>query len=392
MKIIRSVKCYYPWLTQEKKNKILEFLGECHKIVNYCIKYHEKDILDGVSKYKLLLKENINKVTSWISFGAKQACFREAYSLIIGAKRSAGVQKIKYITPTHYKNQIFLSSVNAKINTDPKLKDFDLLVELYTFDLRKRNIRLAVPLKRNKMFNKWLSFGRVCNSILLTNEYIQFSFEMRVEKKKTGDIAGYDPGAINMLTDDTGKHYGDKMCELLLKLKRKKRRSKSWYRCREEIKEYIDKNVKSLPWNELQWLILENNKGIKHKSKIKANIRRKAGKKFLSKRIRSVLTGWARSRIDNRVQMLSEENGVFLRRVPAWYNSVTCPICGCCKKENRASQSEFKCVNCGHVDNADRVGTLNSLARFALGTYGSECKQRFIEKHPDYYKLKEVSV
>lgn len=381
MKLTRSVKCYFPWLTEEKKSLIKEFLSETNCIVNYCIEKHEKDILNGFPKEKLILKGNLQPVESWLTERAKKNCFQEAHGLIIGTQRSALELKKEYKTPTHSPNRIMLSCTNARIILGTNLKDFDLLLELYSFDSRKRNVKVAIPLKRHKIFNKWFTQGKLCSSIILTDKYIQFSFEMKVVKKTGGTIAGYDPGAKTLLTDDCSNKYGTEMWELLTKLKRKRRCSKAWYRCREEIKEYIDKTTKQLPWQEIQWLILENNKRIKFKSKIKRRT---------TARTRSFLAGWMRSRIDNRVEMLSQENGVYLRRVPAWYNSITCPMCGCCKKENRVSQAEFKCVECGHTTDADKVGALNSLARFSLGVYGSECKQRFIEKHPDYYQLRQA--
>ena len=43
--------------------------------------------------------------------------------------------------------------------------------------------------------------------------------------------------------------------------------------------------------------------------------------------------------------------------------SQTCPICDHKAKENRLTQSTFKCVKCGYQNNADHVGSLNILAR-----------------------------
>lgn len=43
--------------------------------------------------------------------------------------------------------------------------------------------------------------------------------------------------------------------------------------------------------------------------------------------------------------------------------SQTCPRCQHKAKENRLTQSTFKCVKCGHQNNADHVGALNILAR-----------------------------
>ncbi|MET9916812.1 transposase [Streptomyces sp. NPDC006435] len=52
--------------------------------------------------------------------------------------------------------------------------------------------------------------------------------------------------------------------------------------------------------------------------------------------------------------------------VDARNTSRTCPGCGHVAKENRATQAKFECVNCGLIENADRVGALNVLHRAGL--------------------------
>ena len=48
-------------------------------------------------------------------------------------------------------------------------------------------------------------------------------------------------------------------------------------------------------------------------------------------------------------------------RVNPAYTSQTCSCCGHVAKENRLTQSIFKCVSCGHEDNADLNATYNIL-------------------------------
>ena len=44
------------------------------------------------------------------------------------------------------------------------------------------------------------------------------------------------------------------------------------------------------------------------------------------------------------------------------YTSQTCNECGAIDKANRLTQSNFKCVHCGHTGNADVNAALNILA------------------------------
>jgi len=384
MNFKRSVKCHYTkWLSEEKKETLKLFLRETHNVTNWALnKHHLSVAYCGMEKKQLLLASNLHQCEdTWLTERAKKNCFAEMHGLVSGTKASTDELKKEYKKPKHNLNRIMLSSTNVYIKLNPGLKEFDLLVELRCFDSRKRAYTIAIPLKRNKQFNKWAEKGKLATSVILTDKYIQFSFEIKQDKKKKGSIIGVDPGAKNLLTIDTGKKLGTGIWDLLLKLKRKVRCSRTWYACREEILEYIDKSCKLIPFEILKFLVLEDNRRIKYKMKRR--------KKRLSKRNRSVLTGWAIGRLNLRLNQLCEENGVSFRRVPAWNNSRTCPNCGHCEKANRVSQDVFTCRKCGHIRQADEVGAVNTLARFALGPYGAKCKLEFRDRHPTYYRLKE---
>jgi len=372
----RSSKCYFgKWLTARKQASLNELLKEYNRVVDWCIDRFDKEVCLGLTKFNLVTANNLALCDSWLTARCKKNAFSEAYALIIGTKRSCDTLKKPYSRPNHKEGKMLLSETNAEIVFDTELEIYDLLVELKCFDSRGKGVKLAIPLKRNEHFNKWISKGKLAKSIIVTDKYVQFSFEMKTPKKTSGNIIGIDPGAKHLLTTDEGNHYGNEMWDLLQKLRRKKTHSKSWHRTKEEIKEYVDKTCKLLNYKDLKKLVLEDNSGIRHKRKLKGR---------LSRNMRSVLNGWIIGRIDNRIQMLCEENGVSLARVPSFNNSRTCPACGFVGKENRVSQDVFVCQACGYSGNADVVGATNALARFALGTYGSEFKTEFLFKHPSY--------
>ena len=56
-------------------------------------------------------------------------------------------------------------------------------------------------------------------------------------------------------------------------------------------------------------------------------------------------------------------NGGWLIAVPPRDTGRTCPACGHVSAENRQTQSQFACVECGFEENADLVGAINILAR-----------------------------
>ena len=366
MKVTRSVKCHFgEWLTDTKKRQLKRYLSEYHRVVTEAIKIFETSICNGQKKTDLLLAKNLVQVDSWFTARAKKNAFAEAYGLVKGTWESAKALKKTYKTPTHL-NQMMLAETCSKLTLAPKLVGHDLLVDVFCMDgFKTKNI--AIPLKRNRLFNKYIADGwTLAKTVTVHRDYVQFTFHKEIPKRKEGGIVGVDPGATNLLSTDDGQFFGTDIRRLLDKLKRKKRCSSAWYACRDEIQQYIDKALKDLVTSkDLQLLVLEDNKKIKYK--------------------RSVLSGWAIGRINVRTEMLCEANGVSLRRVPAYRNSCTCPGCGSTDKRNRASQAEFICVDCGSVYHADTVGGMNSLARFCLGKYGSEYKQAFMVKYPSYF-------
>lgn len=378
MKVTRACKLRFErWLTPTKSRQLRRLLHEYHRVVTEAIKTFEPQILAGMKKTDLLLAANLHQVDSWLTARAKKNAFAEAHALVSAASEASKALKTKYRTPKHAL-QMMLSETNATLKQDAGLKEFDLLLRLSSMDGLKTK-DLAIPLKKNKHFNKFVLDGwELAGSVLVTKYYIQVTFSKKVDKKETGGIIGVDPGATNLLTTDDGRFFGKGIRPLLDKQKRKARGRKAWWRCRHEIRQYIDKSCKDLPWDELRLVVLEDNRKIKNKMKLRGR---------LGKNMRSLLSGWAIGRISERVEMLSQSNGVRLRRVPAFNNSRLCPDCGSTDQRNRASQDEFICVECGCFHHADVVGGMNSLARLCLGPYGAEFKREFVAKHPGYFAI-----
>lgn len=57
----------------------------------------------------------------------------------------------------------------------------------------------------------------------------------------------------------------------------------------------------------------------------------------------------------------ANERGVEVMRVPPQYTSQTCSECGEVSRDNRKTQAHFKCVSCGHEENADTNAAKNIL-------------------------------
>ena len=77
---------------------------------------------------------------------------------------------------------------------------------------------------------------------------------------------------------------------------------------------------------------------------------------------RSILDqGWGEFR--RQLEYKASWHGGLVLAVPPHNTSRTCPCCGHIAKENRQTQAQFLCVECGYANNADVVGAINILSR-----------------------------
>jgi putative transposase len=71
--------------------------------------------------------------------------------------------------------------------------------------------------------------------------------------------------------------------------------------------------------------------------------------------------GWGEFR--RQLEYKMAWNGGMLLAVPPHHTSQTCPCCGHVSKDNRQTQAQFLCLDCGYENHADVVGAINVLER-----------------------------
>lgn len=371
MKIQRSSKIYFDkWLNKNKKSKIKDLILEYSKIVNYFIDRHESQIPD-LKKFDLLtaihIQSCIKETGTWLSARMVKNAFAEGYGMIQSAKSNITDKKL-YCRPQHYSKKIILSeTINTQFDIT-KTKEFDFNVTLGSIG---NKLKISIPLKKHKQFNKWNELGKRSKSIVLTDRYIQFSFEVETGKKKEADgkYLGIDIGMNKLVATSNKEFVGEDIRLKLNELQLKKRCSKAYYRKKEEIKEYINQKLKLIPFQDLSLIVVEKLRNVKHKMKFKRR---------LNKNIRRVISNWNYRQVLDRIQALCEEMNVSFRSVAPFYTSQECSSCGHRDKKNRLSQESFVCQSCGHTDNADINASQVILKRFLFGTYGSEYKLKLV--------------
>ncbi len=78
---------------------------------------------------------------------------------------------------------------------------------------------------------------------------------------------------------------------------------------------------------------------------------------------RARMSGWSFAQLRAFIAYKAELNGVDVRIVDPRNTSRECAACGHIAKENRSSQAAFRCVQCGHADNADLNAATNIRSR-----------------------------
>lgn len=211
---------------------------------------------------------------------------------------------------------------------------------------------------------------------------IQTEYEVNLLAHKSTSIVGIDMGIKQFATLSDGIVYAplnsfkakaERLVKLQRQLKNKKKFSNNGNKvkakisqCHEDIgnarKDYLHKISTEISEN--QAIIVIEDLRVKNMSKSSKGNSEKHGKKVAQKSglNRSILDqGW--SMFATMLEYKQDWRGGMVLRIPPHHTSQTCPCCRHVVKENRLTQAEFVCVECGFSENADLVGAMNVLAK-----------------------------
>jgi len=266
-----------------------------------------------------------------------------------------------------YKQFIIPEPKNISINLDYRLfnikfgNSFDEFIQihlLYFQKNKKRTITLNLPVKYHKQslkYSDWKRKNTICLSKINSNLYFTFFYEKaEPNKKQEGLELGIDIGYKKLLSTSDNKFYGLKIESLYTKISKKLRGSKNYSQSLTQRTNYINQVCNSLDLKDVNYLVLEDLKNLKHKSKF-------------SKKFNNKLQYWAYTSVLKKLEQKCSEQGIYLEKVSPAYTSQTCSECGCTDKESRKGET-FICTSCGTVLDADFNASINILHR---GTYSS---------------------
>lgn len=178
---------------------------------------------------------------------------------------------------------------------------------------------------------------------------------------------GVDLGIRNLATDSDGQHYTGEVVEKVRLRTQKlhsalqsagtksakrhlKKIAGKEARFRADTNHCISKHLVAKAQGTGRGISLEELSGIRERITVRRTQRAMFG-------------GWAFFQLRAFISYKSQLAAVPVRVVDPRNTSRTCPACGHCAKNNRRSQSVFKCRKCGFEAHADVVGSTNIASR-----------------------------
>ena len=210
----------------------------------------------------------------------------------------------------------------------------------------------------------------------------------------TGDAVGIDMGVARFATLSDGtfvaplnsfRRHETALRKAQQSMSRKQKFSSNWKKAKAKVqrihsrignarRDFLHKATTTISQNHA--MVCIEDLQVRNMSKSAAGTTEKPGRNVRAKSglNKSILDqGWFefRRQLDYKLAW----QGGWLVAVPPQYTSRTCPCCGHVSADNRQTQAQFLCVECGFEENADVVGAINVLraghARLACEVSGA---------------------
>ena len=217
--------------------------------------------------------------------------------------------------------------------------------------------KITIPINQTAHMNRFWGHGwQVGSTIRLgmnkRGVWIELIFEkQRPELQTEGKVIGIDRGFRKAFVTSDGQEIG---AELRDQIRRKGKRSKtSYYHIRTEL----FRCLKGLKLEGVKMIVLEDLRYLKH------------GKRgTFSRQVNRLLSFWSLTRAVDWLRCRCEEKGVRISFVSPYKTSQRCHRCGKIDSRNRKGE-RFRCVSCGHEDDADHNAAKNLEYLGLAGVY-----------------------
>jgi len=244
----RSLKFSLDLANTDKLKALDKLSQEYRKEVNYFLK--------RLFKKKELSEEFLKSHNSSLSYRYKQCAKRQAFKLFKSwcrNKKKGDKPKLKNLS-------LVLDYRFMELQKSKRSDTFDYWVKIATLN---RGKPIFLPLKSydyaKQYFKNWqlLKGGRLLKK--QGSWFLELTFQKETPtKKEKGKVIGLDIGIKKLITTSEGKEYGKDIERLMNKIQRKQQKSKAFLRALKERDYYIKRTIKTLNWNKLKAIVMEN--------------------------------------------------------------------------------------------------------------------------------------
>jgi len=363
-KMIRKSTVNLSYGNTNKISLVKDFLSRYSDCVNQFI-----DLLWSINKFSGSFVERnlLDEIKVPLTFSAKQSAAQTALHIVKSQRKKKNKVKPTFKGKSFDLDQRFIEIQEGK-------NSFDLWIRIRGIGSNSGERKsLLLPTKKHKHFlkyNDWIMKKSIRLRIKDNGKLMaDIFFEKELPKpKEEGKIVGLDCGYKKLVVLSNGQYIGTELEQKCEKISKKKQGSKAFKRALVERNEYINREVKQIPFFELKAIIVENLKNVKHKTKGK-----------IARKVMNKLQRWTYPYFLNRLALACETSGVHVYRVNPAYTSQRCWQCGSIHKENRNGEI-FLCKECGYTQDADFNASRNILYRFLTGEAFGPCLKNSVEQ------------
>ena len=349
--MIRTSKHYFFEPNKNKQTKLNEFLTQYRNATQYFVNYIWENLVNESfdSPKRISTKEHKYKDLSQraLKCSATQACSIIQGTLDLKRRRTFVLSKLEPNSKEYLKlkeliekqkvNKPNVNYINCELNSiccDKK----DNFIQLKS--IGKIFGKIRIPFTFHKQANKWKRKGKLLNSFLISNNWIDLRWNIEVKPKSKGQTLGLDQGKITVVSLSDGQttkankdNYDLNKIQTILA--RRTKGSKRFRKAQEHRKNYINWSINQLNFDKVKKVKIEEIKDLRK-----------------GKRCNRNMSHWTYTLINSKLINLLEELGVQVTFNKSSYRSQRCSQCGFVLKSNRKNKT-FCCKNCGYVDDSD---------------------------------------
>jgi len=358
--MIRSTKTSLKFSNVKKLDSLHLFIDEYRNVVSQFV-----NILWEQKKVKCLIpKETTSLITSWISKRAIQCAAKQASAIVRGTKQKQSqrlfvIKKLQSEGKDYSKLQKLydtLQITKPNVMVEPELDSRFIKIVMdnptsfdgwVTLSSLGNSLKIEVPFKKHKHFNKMLLKGTIKSGIRLSKKMITFMFDIEDSKPKTvGSLIGIDVGLSTTLSCSNGQviqkdNHGHDYMSICKCLSKKRKGSKGFRKVETHRTNYINWTINQLNLKDVKEV---NREEIKNLRKGKRNTR--------------LMQSWNYRELFDVMDRKLSEQGVLVNLLNPTYTSQRCSSCGWVRKGNRSGKL-FKCDKCFFECDADLNAAIN---------------------------------